>query len=162
VLQRPAAELRHPAFTPGAEKLVAVAHFWGLGRRPDEVWWWRRTDGRGTRLPAAPGPINCLATAPGGSILALGRGGGRVGLWDLESGRPLGRLRRGEQAIAALAFGPGATLAAADAGGAISLWDIRHRRLTGAFGGHQAIPECLALSPDGELLAVVTNPPNTM
>jgi WD40 repeat protein len=105
-----------------------------------------------------------LALSDDGRLLAVGgrymadSGARAVQVWDFRSGRLLRRLGTQELSIQQLAFVPGGRLLAAlDNDGTVGLWDAdsgqERRRLTAA-NEKDARSSCLAVSPDGRLLAV--------
>lgn len=102
------------------------------------------------QLQAIERPILNAAYAPDGRTVAVALDDGTAGIWDAQSGAPLGRLEEGHDFLASTAvFLPGGerliTIAGDDT---LRLWDVRHGteiwhvRGTGRRG-------LLALSPDG-------------
>jgi WD40 repeat protein len=100
--------------------------------------------------PKVREPVQCLAISHDGSSLA----DPRVGLWDLESGRP--RALRSERALSipTVAFSPVEPILATghEGGGTLWLWDATSReRLRPLNARHNTYS--LAFSPDGRILA---------
>jgi WD40 repeat protein len=115
-----------------------------------------------------------LAFSPGGAaVVALGGvtpdGDGEVELWNTATRRHVLSLADPvpQAPVRALAFAAdGAVLAAADDSGVTSLWDARTGRLLARLGTAQPVAsgdvdttgiDAVAFSPDGSLLATVTN-----
>jgi WD40 repeat protein/tRNA A-37 threonylcarbamoyl transferase component Bud32 len=95
-----------------------------------------------------------LALAPGDDLLAVGDEQGRVTLWAVPDGKPVGTCRMSTSAIHAAAFSPGGTrLAVADASRAVTVWDVHQRIPLAHCRGAQHDTYALAFSGDGTLLA---------
>lgn len=89
------------------------------------------------------------AVSPDGRLLATGSGNGRIQLWDLPSGAPLGTLQASSGIIYCIAFSPdGALLATATDTNEVHLWDTSRRQLVGRLV-HRGATASLAFSPDG-------------
>jgi len=104
-------------------------------------------------------PISAVAFGPDGKTLAVG-GYREVLLWDLEDAKLAGRIGTGQLAglIHAVAFVDGGKgLAVGDGvpgrSGAVRIFDVDSGDLTAGFDEPQRVVCCLAVSPDGKLLA---------
>ena len=130
----------------------------GLGRGG----WLDRGVGPGQRPgtpDAAGGALRravALAFSPDGRLLAAGRAGGPVALYDLEARRARALIDPAAATAGAecLAFAPdGGTLAVGQQDGRITLWDVATRRVQSSLPGHAEVVYSLAYSPDGGILA---------
>jgi WD40 repeat protein len=105
--------------------------------------------------------ISTLAYSPDGRRLAVASRDGTVVLWDVATGRPIGRPLGGahnpgalfQQWIYSLAYQPqGRQIASGNGSGEITIWDLATgRKATSPDYG--APVRSLAYSPDGKLLA---------
>jgi WD40 repeat protein len=94
--------------------------------------------------------VSMLAFTPDGNILVTGEGGGKVRLWEADTGRELAALDHQGQAVTAAALAAGGTrLVTGSAGRVLRLWDAASRRELSRFTVH-VTPVSLALSPDGQ------------
>jgi eukaryotic-like serine/threonine-protein kinase len=101
-------------------------------------------------IPEVNTPVYHLTISPDGRTLA----DPRVGVWELETGRPL-ELPSQEADTSAVAFSPvDAILATGHDSGAISLWDAANlKRLVPPKFSHAGSVSSLAFSPKGRILA---------
>jgi WD40 repeat protein len=110
--------------------------------------------GCGAALPYAG-----IAFSPDGATLAVG-GSREVLLWDLAGAKLAGRIGAGQigAMVQAVAFGKdGKTLAVGEGspylGGAVRIFDLPAGQVAMTFQEPKGVVYCLALSPDGKLLA---------
>jgi WD40 repeat protein len=120
---RHARHINAVAFFPDGKTLVS-----GGADQVVSVWD-MATGGRRQRLEGHKGPVNCLAVAADGRLLASGGGDPDtcIRLWDAVTGAPLRRLQPPKEVyhVRALAFAPdGKTLAEAADDRTIRLWDL--------------------------------------
>ncbi|WP_261562141.1 nSTAND1 domain-containing NTPase [Frankia tisae] len=111
--------------------------------------------GRLRRTSPAGGQVASMATTARGDRLALGYEDHTIGLWDVGSGRSVGRLAGGHSLrVSALTFSPdGTTLASGSDDSAVLLWDVRHRTITTRLLAHSDQILSLAFRADGRRLA---------
>jgi len=104
------------------------------------------------------GDSDQIAVASGGTAIAL-RSSGRVVLWDLSSGRSLGRLENygHDIAVSSLALDGGGRHLAVGGDGASIFWDtVDHKQIGSPLVHPGDRADSIALSRDGRLLAVGT------
>jgi WD40 repeat protein len=128
-----------------------------LGSIDGSVHLWYRKNGHVCGLHGADKlQVHCLAFSPDSNTLAVSRGiRGRIWLWDL-SDRESGNSQLFAETWGAklMTFlNGGRTLATTGNEGLIRLWDIATRRQFFSFDEHATTVNCLALSPDGKMLA---------
>src|SRR5262245_25281754 len=106
-------------------------------------------------------PVTALAFSPDGKVLASGgRDDGVVHLWDATTGKELRRFlghkrppnSANARSIHSIAFFPDGKTVASVSGDSLRLWDAGTGKESRQFGERGA-GVCLALSPDGKLLA---------
>jgi hypothetical protein len=103
------------------------------------------------------GHARCIAFGPGGKLLAVGGKDREVQLWDLTRAarKKIASLTGLQNPPARLSFAAnGSALAAVDQGGStIRIWDLARQRTRRQITHNRGKVGCLALSPDGKLLA---------
>jgi WD40 repeat protein len=95
--------------------------------------------------------VTTLTFSPDGQLLASGAGYAEsdIRLWNVGSGKQVGRLEGHRGWVPALAFGPDSkTLASASADQTIRLWDVVSQQSVGLLRGHQHEVWRIALLPD--------------
>jgi mono/diheme cytochrome c family protein len=94
--------------------------------------------------------VNAIAFSPDGRQAASGGDDRTIRLWEIPTGKSLGRLEGDSAEIYALAFSAdGKLLASAGRDRVVRLWDVQNRKQRFALKGHTAAVRCLAFSPDG-------------
>ena len=107
-------------------------------------------------LTGDPGRATSVAFSPNGTTLAAGNADGTVRLWDMATGRQIGRPLTGPaDPVTSVTFSPdGTTLASASPDHTVRLWDLATSRPVGApLTGHTGQVTSVAFSPDGKTLA---------
>ena len=134
----------------GTDKLI---RFW-------DVW----TADLKRTLEGHSAPVDTLAFSSDGLTIASGSRNGAIMLWDVKSGKKIHTLEGHEQPVRSVAFSPdGLTLASAgiphsvsprlSRDGRIKLWDTRTGEQVRTLEGHSHTVDCVAFSPDGDMLA---------
>ncbi|MEO7412629.1 MAG: serine/threonine-protein kinase [Opitutaceae bacterium] len=113
------------------------------------------------RVPAPGGGINRLAFSPDQKLLATSHtvrapaanlwdeDAGVVALWEVETGREVGRLEGHRAEVTKLVFWPdGKTLATAGMDQTIRIWDVASQRLIRVLRGHTSVITAMGLLPD--------------
>jgi WD40 repeat protein/transcriptional regulator with XRE-family HTH domain len=128
-----------------------------VGSQDGAVEIWNVTDRKNpARLRMLPGhPIWVSAVAFGpNNFLASTSYGGKVRLWNAESGQGLGTLQGYSQVICAVSFSPdGRLLVHGDDQGMIHVWDVSSGRHLNVFRGLTGRIWSVAFSPDGKAIA---------
>ncbi|MFH2007529.1 MAG: protein kinase [bacterium] len=105
------------------------------------------------RLAGAGGDVWKVAFFPDGKRLAAASKAGKVQLWSVPDGKPLGALIGGPP-LFNLAISPdGRLVAGVGADGKARLWDVQSRKLLATLPGHRGLSIGVAFSPDGRTLA---------
>jgi WD40 repeat protein/DNA-binding SARP family transcriptional activator len=149
------------AFSPDGEQLITTR----VPTQPPEpagyeivIWDWRTWEiERSIATPAG-----CVVTSPAGNLIATSAKeqgsalpGGRVDLWDPDSGQHVASLPD-STGTGALAFSAdGSLLATAGQDGTVRIWDPSSGEQLMVLDGHDALVSSVAFSPDGSQLASV-------
>ncbi len=99
--------------------------------------------------------VTALAISPSGNLLAAAFGytDGTIGLWDLGTGKPWGKLTNHTAFVEALAFTPdGRGLLSGGKDGTIRVWNVAERTEVRCFQAHRHGVAAFALLPDGKTL----------
>jgi WD40 repeat protein len=110
------------------------------------------------------GEALCLAFAPDGRWLVVGRPGGTVVRWELPAGRPLPLLRArgsGNSAVRRMAFSPESDTLAVAAGKTVTLFAVPTGAVRAVLTGHDHPVGDLAFHPGGRTLATACGRPAT-
>ncbi len=128
-----------------------------VGSQEGEVEVWRLADksspARFRTLPGHPLWVSTVAFGPNNFLASISYGG-KVNLWDGESGKRLGTLQGYSHVICAVRFSlDGKVLVHGDDHGMIHVWDAHSGERLKVFQGHAGRIWSLAFSPDGKTLA---------
>jgi WD40 repeat protein len=97
--------------------------------------------------------VLALAFHPNNRILAAAGLSGTIGLWDVTTARPAGRLPGHASGTYSLAFSNQGQLASGGFDQLIALWDIERGEKTAELTGHGGSIRGLAWMPDGRLVS---------
>jgi len=117
-----------------------------------QLWSVEHGSSRAT-LTGHEGAILAMQMASDGGTLVTGGADGLVRLWDVPSGRLRSTLAAHDsEPVPALAISPEGNLLATAAGNATGLYGLPGGEPLGVLLGHRQAVNCLAFSPDGQIL----------
>jgi WD40 repeat protein len=154
---RPGDYCTRPDLSADGQRLAAGIHNGSGSAR--EVFVWDRGSGKELHRFSNPAPVHVVGFAPDGRTLAAAGEGGVIVLWNLKTGKKVGRLEYAPSLIGdardstgRLAFSPdGTRLAAAGSSDfTIRVWDLATRRLIHPFNVACRGLEAALLSSDGK------------
>jgi RNA polymerase sigma factor (sigma-70 family) len=141
------------AFSPDGKRLASGENIVGHGA----LLWDTATGEELRRLTTVHFGIRGVAWSPDGKTLAAACEDRAIRLWEVETGREVGRLvghDKEQPFINAVSFSPdGKLLASAGMDQAILIWDVSRLREVRKLLGHQQQVAGVTFSPDGRLLA---------
>jgi WD40 repeat protein len=101
------------------------------------------------------GSVYSLAFSPDGKLLLSGHGDGSLGLWEVRTGKQVGKFPK-HKAVDSVAFSPdGKTLAAAGHQGQVFLYEAATGRCIRQCLGHKDYVQSVCFSHDGKCLLSV-------
>ena len=118
------------------------------------VWIYEVATNRYVTLLPTERPPTSVSFSPVGATLAAGLYNHTVALWQVNTGRRIGTLRRDPLYFPIAVFSPdGTTLATGSNDGMVQLWDLGTLTVVAVLEGHTRGVEGLVFSPDGNTLA---------
>ncbi len=147
--------------------LAAWQDGWAVARGNSvEIWSLRNLSAPRRTLSGYASDVTSLAATHDGRLLAVGeKSGGRISVWDLQTGRevtwtsptsgePVDQLIGHQFTVWALSFSPdGKILASGAYDRIIRLWDVDSGMEIGVLADHRGWIRSLSFSPDGRVLA---------
>jgi WD40 repeat protein len=149
------------ALSPDGKKLATATGDWSRQdgiERPGQVFVWDvATRKREATLPGHDPTVWSVAFSPDGKLLCSVQGRENVQLWDVTTGKEIGRLQHPRQ-IRPIAFSPdGRTLATGLEDGAVRLWQIGGKVQTHQdLHAHEAQIFSVRFSPNGKRLVTAS------
>lgn len=95
----------------------------------------------------------CIAISPDGTLVAAASAGGRVKVWEIETGRELHKFDDIAGGVDAIRFSPDGNMLAGCGDLQVVLWDLRSGQHLHTFKGHSRRVTDIDFSPDGTRLA---------
>jgi WD40 repeat protein len=140
------------AFSTDGKKLASIKYF-NPGFELWDVETGQKIEYSQDRLDSFSRYYYRIAISPVAKVLAVG-GKGRVGLWDIATGRELRTMIESTGFVAEVAFSPdGKSLAAGSKNGTIGLWDAATGWELRKLRGHSDYISDIVFSPNGMILA---------
>jgi WD40 repeat protein len=153
---------RHTAFLGSGRKTLATAALFSpdgkmiISSCPGDrlIRLWDAASGEARRTFAGGGASStAVALSPDGKTLAAGSEDGVVWLWDVATGRELFPDGGHHGRVFFTAFAAGGAIVSAADDGAVRVWDATGGQSVRDVGDPEDPPSCVAVSPDGKLLA---------
>ena len=97
-------------------------------------------------------PMRSIAVSPDNQTLGSSSFGGKIKLWNIQSGQLLLTIDLGTE-VTSISFSPdGQTFVTGDADSNVKLWELATGKLLRTFEGHKFVVDSVAFSPDGQTL----------
>lgn len=105
-------------------------------------------------LKGSPGAVDAVAFVPNTNTVLSASRGGKLTIWDINSGKAVSSLNRHRHTVRSLApLGRDSLVAAGDDGGYIFIWDMSRKRVADRLAGHSGAVNALATAPTSKWLA---------